>query len=58
MEIPMYTPTSALRSELLHRLAEVNAYPALLEPFGPADLDQMIRDAIQLQGRTGSFDCD
>ena len=48
MEIPMYSPTSALRSELLHRLAEVNAHSALLEPFEPAD-----RFVMQSSSRAG-----
>jgi hypothetical protein len=36
---------TAQQREVLARLAESEADPAAIEPFGEADLDRMIRDA-------------
>ena len=42
---------SAQQREVLARLAESDANPALVEPFGEADLDRMISDATHARSK-------
>jgi hypothetical protein len=45
---------SSQQREVLTRLAETEAHPASLEPFGEEDLDGMIRDFVHARAKKPS----